>query len=360
VLWLFLVNNLSVKSTYCSILHSGYRLEANDIRNMERAFLLTIAATLAYYSVRLARTDCDLSVAAASDAKINVAFKNKRVWITGGSSGIGKELALQLARIEGVKILISARSLGALEQVQGEIRKIGGHCEVLVVDLADVRSLDAKCETARGLLGGDVDIIVNNGGVSQRALGVECSLDVDLQLLNVDFVSATVITKNLARKWLEREDKTSPRGVINISSLAGKMGVPLRTYYCASKFALIGFMDSLRTEIAHEGNVTITNVCPGSVQTNVSKNALMGSGEKFDVTDPNIANGMAVERCVQLILRAHANKLPEVWFFGSRIEKLGVYIAQYAPTLMQMILKRQSVNVRQSYTNAVLASRKKQ
>jgi len=330
---------------------------------MDNKLLIPLSVAAGYILlnlVKLSSSDCDLSLQSASDGAITPCFRNKRIWITGGSSGIGKTLALALSKIEGTHILISARSKSALEEVQSEIQAKGGRCDFLVLDLADLKSLSGKVEEAKTILGGDVDILVNNGGVSQRALGIECSLETDLQLLNVNFTSATVITKALVKGWLNRADKSVPKGVISISSLAGKMGIPLRTYYCASKFALIGFMDSLRSEASVEGNIVFSNICPGSVHTGVSANALTGDGKKFGVTDPNIANGMNVERCAQLILRAHANKLPEVWMFGNRTEKVGVYIAQYLPSLFQIILRKNSATIKQKYTEMILALRQGQ
>merc|ERR1719229_545156 len=100
--------------------------------------------------------------------------------------------------------------------------------------------------------------------------------------------------------------------IVNISSIAGKIGGPLRTAYCGAKFALIGYMDSLRTEVTHYG-LHITNVCPGSVQTEVSKNALKADGSSFGVTDSNIGNGVRVNRCAELILIGISNKLHEIW-----------------------------------------------
>lgn len=298
----------------------------------------TTLSSLAYYGFRIYATDCDLNVSTASDSPVPAAFKNKRIWVTGASSGIGKELGIQIAKLGGT-VLLSARSEQGLLEVKKLIEEFQGKCEILVLDLADLTSLSEKVVIARKLLGGDVDILVNNGGVSQRGFANTTKFEVDEFIMKVNYFSAVILTKALLTNWLSRPNKDSdPKGVINVSSLAGKLGTPLRTAYSGSKFALLGFMDALRTEV-FDSNIVVTNICPGSVATNISKNALKGTGEKFGVTDSNIAKGMKVERCVKLILRAYANKITEIWAFGNPNEK-AIYLAQYAPGLFQKLFLR--------------------
>jgi len=320
---------------------------------------LVVIAAAAYLGIRFARTDCDLTLASASDEIAPRKFANKRVWITGASSGIGKALALAIGKIPGTTVLISARSEATLLEVKNEILRAGGKCEILVLDLADLASLNAKVNEARAILGGDVDIMVNNGGISQRSMAKDSTFETDMQILNVDFVSATIITKALVKGWETRPDKSEAKGVISIASLAGKIGTPLRTFYCASKFALIGFMDSLRTEVASQSNIVFTNICPGSVSTNIALNALKGSGEKFGAMDKHIANGMNVDRCAQLIIRAYANELPEVWTFGNPMEKIGAYVAQYFPWVFFRVIVKGNLLMKRNHDEMVEAARKK-
>jgi short-subunit dehydrogenase len=315
---------------------------------------------MAYYGIRLAISDCDLTLGSADEKKVKQKFRNKRVWITGGSSGIGKALAIRIGKIEGSTILISARSESALRDVQKLITEAGGKCEVLVLDLADLPSLNDKVREARELLGGDIDILVNNGGISQRSMAKDTGFETDMQIMKVDFLSASILTKAMLETWLNRADKSEPKGVISIASLAGKMGVPLRTFYCAAKFALVGFMDSLRSEVSSDGNIVFTNICAGSVCTNIAKNALVGNGEKFGVTDAHIANGMNVDRCAGLIVKGYANELPEVWMFGSAKEKVGVYLAQYMPAIFQQIVVKGNTMMKRNYTEMILAAREKE
>lgn len=323
---------------------------------------ILVGLALAYYAGRLAAADCDLQVASASAALVGLKLKNKRVWITGASSGIGRELSKQVAR-HGGHLLLSARTASALAQVQREILEElpRARVSILVLDLADLASLRVKTWEARSILGGDVDILINNGGVSQRAFALDTSFEAEQHIFNVDFVSATILTKTLLEGWVCRPgDKAKdPKSVCNISSLSGKVGGPLRTAYCASKFALLGFMDALRTEYGYGSghHVSITNVCPGSVNTDVSSNAMSGKGtERFGAKDANILQGMRVERCCELVLLGLASELEEVWMFGARQEQIAAYLAQYAPTLMQYVLRR-TADKQRAYAENILSAR---
>jgi dehydrogenase/reductase SDR family protein 7B len=317
--------------------------------------VILAAAILAYCGYHFGRTDCDLTLRFASEQKIESKFRSKKIWVTGGSSGIGKALAKRLAKVPGTTILISARSEGALKVVKQEIIKDGGRCEMMILDLSDLASFPSKVKEAKELLDGDCDVLVNNGGISQRSVAIDTAHEVDMEILTVDLIAATLLTKLLVTEWMKREDKSEQKGIINISSLAGKIGVPLRTAYCAAKYGLLGFMDALRLEVSIVGNIGITNVCPGSVQTDVSKNARTGAGEKFGVTDSNIANGMDVDRCVDLIAKGYANDLHELWMFGSLQEKFGLYLYQYFPASTRQLLLRNSA----AAIDKVLAAKKK-
>jgi short-subunit dehydrogenase len=244
-------------------------------RSYQALFLVPIMISV-YYGLRLIYTDCDLQLASASQTQCDKLLKGKRIWITGASSGIGKELALYAAR-KGAIVLLSSRNEQSLKEVVKEIESFGGLSRMLVVDLNEIGLLGEKCEMAKELFEADVDILVNNAGVVQRSYAIDMKRETEEYILNVDFVSATILSKSLIKGWKKRDEKEStPKGIINIGSLSGKAGLPLRSYYCAAKFALLGFMDALRCELGSEENITITNVCPGGTRTNASKNALKG------------------------------------------------------------------------------------
>lgn len=252
----------------------------------------------------LYNSDCDLQLASKKLKKSY--FRNKIIWITGASSGIGKQLAKDISGLGvGAKLVLSSRRLEALQRVKRSLRN-PDEAICVPLDLAKPETLD---EAARVVFEHfeHVDILINNGGVSTRDIAAESEYELDERVMTIDFLSAVKLTKLVLPKMLKRK----AGHIVNLSSIAGKLGAPLRTAYCAAKFAIMGYFDALRLEHTLD-NVFVTNICPGSVQTNVDKNALVKDGKMtFGAKDPNIANGMPVERCSKLILTATSNKLDE-------------------------------------------------
>ncbi|MFK7937018.1 MAG: SDR family oxidoreductase [Saprospiraceae bacterium] len=251
-------------------------------------------------------------------------LQNKTVWITGASDGIGKELAIQLAK-EGAKIILTARNIEKLNAVKANLTG-SGHL-VYPMDLLKVATIaDAVTEVLAQV--GSVDILVNNAGISQRSLAKDTLLDVDRKIMELDFFAVVALTKALLPQMLERKSGM----IVCISSVAGKFGAPMRTAYSAAKHAVIGFMDALRAEV-HADHIKVMVVTPGSVRTNISKNALEGDGKKHNVTDPLIENGIPVEVCVRKIIKGIKNDTPEL-LIGSSREKFAVYARRFYPKLL--------------------------
>ena len=251
-------------------------------------------------------------------------FNNKTAWITGASGGIGKELAIQMANA-GAKIILTARNVEKLNAVKDSLPG-NGHL-VYPKDLLKTEAIpDAVKEVVAKV--GNIDILVNNAGVSQRSLAKHTNLEVDRKIMELDYFSAVILTKSLLPHMIERRQGL----ILSISSIAGKMGTPMRTAYCAAKHALIGFMDALRAEV-HADGIRVMVVNPGSVQTDISMNALEGDGSKHNVTDPLIANGFPVEECVRRIINGIKNGTPELLIAKGK-EKLAVYARRFYPTLL--------------------------
>lgn len=251
-------------------------------------------------------------------------FKNKIVWITGASDGIGKEMAIQMAK-EGAKIILTARNIEKLNAVKDSLD--GNEHWVYPMDLLNV---DTIPQTVNDVLEkiGSVDILVNNAGISQRSLAKDTLIDVDRKIMELDYFAVATLTKSV----LPQMQKKKSGHIIAISSVAGKMGVPMRTAYCAAKHAVIGFMDALRAEI-HADNINVMVVTPGSVKTNISVNALEGDGKKHNVTDPLIENGIPVEVCVQKIIKGIKNNTPELLIADGKT-KFAVYARRFYPRLL--------------------------
>mmetsp|Transcript_8174 Transcript_8174/g.13197 ORF Transcript_8174/g.13197 Transcript_8174/m.13197 type:complete len:332 (-) Transcript_8174:412-1407(-) len=281
-----------------------------------------VAARLVWQAIKaLCLSDADL---VTYDAVLQPEyFRSKVVFITGGSSGIGKQIAIELDRLNvGVKIVLGARRVDALEEASKTLK-----CEskCVRVDLENLESLENVVKEVTGVFG-RVDILVNNGGISTRAFAAETSFNVDERVMKINYLSHAKLAKLVLPGMIQRKQGH----IINISSLAGKLGSPLRSAYSASKFAVLGFFNCVRLEVFEHG-VHVTNVCPGSVQTDVARNALLSNGSQFNSEDPHIANGQTVERCARLVLAAASNHITESWFFGSPKEKLASYFSQYCP-----------------------------
>jgi len=207
--------------------------------------------------------------------------------------------------------------------------------------VTDYAILEAKV-TEAWEWAGRVDILVNNAGVSQRSLAIHTDPQVYTDLINIDLIAPIWLTQ----LQLERMSKAGGGHIVAISSVAGRIGPPLRSAYAAAKHGLIGYMDSLRAEVSNRHNIQVTNVLPGSVATNVSRNAMTADGSKRGKSDANIEGGSQPADCAKAILDAIVDNKPELLFaqgmelelalqrhadpqtFLSKISELGAQIAE--------------------------------
>lgn len=232
-------------------------------------------------------------------------FVDKTVWITGASSGIGQALAEAFAA-EGAHIILSGRRMDALETVASDIET---DTLVLPFEATDYDALPQAVDTA-WTWKGRVDILVNNAGVSQRSLAIDTDPEVYRDLINIDLIAPIWLTQ----LQLKRMSEAGGAHIIAISSVAGRIGAPMRTAYSAAKHGLIGYMDALRAEAATVHNIKITNVLPGSVATNVSRNAFTADGSKRGMSDSAIEGGDSPADCAAAILDAVVTEAPELLF----------------------------------------------
>jgi len=262
-------------------------------------------------------------------------FHQKRIWITGASSGIGEALAYSLAEY-GAQLILSARNETELHRVAATAQSRGaGGVLVQPLDLAQHDAIPGIVTSVLKQVG-KVDILVNCGGISQRSRGMDTSLEVDKQIMAVNFFGTITLTKALLPSML-----THQLGhVVTVTSLTGKFGSPLRSTYAASKHALHGFFDSLRAEFAHTP-IRFTLVCPGFVRTNVSINALTGTGRAQGTMDDATENGLAPEVAARHILRAIERGKEEVWIGGKEV--LGVYLKRFFPAWFSKVLAKAKV-----------------
>ena len=227
-------------------------------------------------------------------------FADKIWWITGASSGIGSALAAALAKRKA-KLVLSGRNTEALNAVA---RASDAPHLVLPFEATDYAGLPALVERAwtwASSEGGPIHGLVNNAGITQRSLAVETVFDVYQRIVGVDLLAPIALTQAL----LPRMVKAGGGQLVAISSVAGIVGAPLRSAYSAAKHGLIGYHDSVRAETAHLG-IKVLVVAPGSVRTNVSKNALDARAEVRGVSDRAIDNGMDPSLAAERILEALA------------------------------------------------------
>ena len=261
-------------------------------------------------------------------------FQNKVVWITGASSGIGEALAMAFAQ-KGVKLILSARR-------ESELLRVKENCsnspEVMILPL-DLSQSDTFGEKAKEVLNrfGQIDILVNNGGISQRSLAKDTQTEVDRQIMEVNFFGTIGLTKAVLPSMIAKKSGH----LVVISSVVGKAGVPFRTSYSASKHALHGYFDALRAECWKE-NLKVLLVCPGFVKTEVSINALKGDGSKHSVMDDTTKRGLSPEKCASEILKAIQKDKQEVVISGMR-EKYGIIMKKYFPRLFAKIIRKAKV-----------------
>jgi dehydrogenase/reductase SDR family protein 7B len=262
-------------------------------------------------------------------------FQQKRVWITGASSGIGEALCKAFAR-QGAHLIISARN-------EMELQRVAAECATLGAASVIVKPLDLSNQNAiQGIVQqviqqtGKLDILVNNGGISQRALVKDTPLDVDRMLMNVNYLGTVAMTKAVLPVML-----THQLGhIVTITSLTGKFGAPLRSSYAASKHALHGFFDSLRAELTNTP-IKITLICPGYVRTNISINALTSDGTGQGTMDDATNKGMDPDVLAEKILRDIMRGKQEVYYGGK--EMLGVYLKRFFPGYFSKVIGKMKV-----------------
>lgn len=261
-------------------------------------------------------------------------FNHKIIWITGASSGIGKSLAIALSK-QHTKLILSSRNETELNAVKNACQN-PENVKVLPLDLENYTSMLAKVEEALGLFG-SVDMLFNNGGISQRSLAKDTSIAVDKRLMDVNYLGTVALTKALLPHFIE---KNSGHFVV-ITSIVGKIGTPLRSSYAASKHALHGFFDSLCAEV-YQHNIKITLACPGFVQTNVSINALTADGTPQNKMDSATKNGLTPEAFVKKLLKAVRREKQEVYIGGFK-EKLAVSVKRFFPKLLSKMIQKMAV-----------------
>ncbi|HEY8935849.1 MAG TPA: SDR family oxidoreductase [Cyclobacteriaceae bacterium] len=260
---------------------------------------------------------------------------NKVIWITGASSGIGEALAYELAK-KGARLILSARRKEELERVKGNCpAEFQPNVRVLALDLTSLSTLKLCVEAAIQFFG-RVDILVNNGGISQRSLVNETSIDVDKRLMDVNFFGTVTLTKHLLPHFVKRKEGH----FVNVSSVTGKFGTPYRSGYAASKHALHGFFDAVRAE-HYKDNIKVTMICPGFIHTPITLSAVTGNGTPLNKMDEAQYKGKPADWCARKIVKAMEKQKEEVYIGGKEV--FAVYLKRYFPKLFSIVIRNVAV-----------------
>ena len=254
------------------------------------------------------------------------------IWITGASSGLGEAIALELAKTKNIKLVLSARRADEIQRVASQTKLPTQDMLVLPMDMTDIPSLPGHVETVRQRFG-RIDYVFQNAGISQRSTVMDTDFSVYERLMQVNYFGVVALTKAVLPLMLAQGSGY----FVVTSSVAGKIGTKLRSGYSASKHALHGFFDSLRAELADVG-IRVTIVCPGYIRTEISINALSGTGQTHNKMDDNQANGMAPDEFARRLLKAVKQQKEELYIGGKEI--FGVYLKRFFPNILSWGLRK--------------------
>ncbi len=261
-------------------------------------------------------------------------FNGQVVWITGASSGIGEALVYAFAE-RGAQLIISSRNKPDLEKVKSNCKVPAEKILVLAFDLSEPETIAAKSREAMAACG-RIDYLIHNAGIASRSLVQETDMKVFRMVMETNYFGTVAITRAVLPSML-----VNKKGhFVVISSLSGKFGVPKLSAYAASKHALHGFFDSLRTEVQDQG-VDISIIIPGFINTQIITRSVDGHGNirgrNLDINE----KGMSAEHCAQKIIAAVEKKKQEVVIGGSEI--WSVYINRYFPRGFNRLMGRHPI-----------------
>jgi short-subunit dehydrogenase len=258
-------------------------------------------------------------------------FKDKTIWITGASSGIGKAVALELSRYN-THLILSGRNNKALEEVARICLQNGGTVTLVPFDLNDPESVS---NATTKILGDNlkIDCLYHFGGISQRSFVNETPLHVDRKIFEVNYFGTISLTKAILPGMI----KNGGGHIAVTSSIVGKFGFPYRSSYSASKHALHGFFESLRAENS-KNNIRVSVIIPGRIKTNISVNAVDKDGNSYGKMDHGQDKGMSAEDASKKICRNLAKEKKEILVGGADL--LMVQIRRFCPPLYYYLSSR--------------------
>jgi len=258
-------------------------------------------------------------------------MKNKVVVITGGSSGIGKALAFEFGR-HGAKIVVTGRQIERLDETRTELEAAGITCLALHADVSQEEEVKKMVEEVIHKFN-RIDVLINNAGISMRALIEDVEIEVIKKVMDINFYGAVYATKYCLPHIVETKGS-----VVGISSIAGYRGLPARVGYSTSKFALQGFLEVLRTEMLYKG-VHVLIACPWFTTSNIRKTALAADGHVQGESPRKEEKMMSAEDCARRIFKGTV-KRRKVLILTLQ-GKLLVFLNNLVPGFMDKVVYRQ-------------------
>jgi dehydrogenase/reductase SDR family member 7B len=261
------------------------------------------------------------------------------VWITGASSGIGLACA-EIYAAKGARVILSSRREDVLQKVADDLSyrlklKREKAFVIAPLDLEISDSLDGVVKRVLNEVD-SVDIMIHCGGISQRSLAIETSLEVDRRIMEIDYFGTIALTKSLLPHFVKRQAGQ----FVVVTSLMGVFSSPLRSGYCGAKHALHGFFGALRAEHYKDG-IGITMVCPGFIATNLSLNAVTGDGSKQGTMDVKTGYGMTSLNCAKRLVKGVEKRKPEI--FIGKSELIAIYLKRFFPGIFRIIIRKVAV-----------------
>uniref|UniRef100_A0A8C5KFF3 Dehydrogenase/reductase SDR family member 7B n=1 Tax=Jaculus jaculus TaxID=51337 RepID=A0A8C5KFF3_JACJA len=270
-------------------------------------------------------------------------LRNAVVVITGATSGLGRECA-RVFHAAGAKLVLCGRNVEALEELSRELAASQGQTHkphTVTFDLSDPGAISVAATKILQCFG-YVDILINNAGISFRGTITDTTVDVDRKLMETNYFGPVALTKALLPSMVKRKQGH----IVTISSIQGKISIPFRSAYAASKHATQAFFDCLRAEMEQDA-IEVTVISPGYIHTNLSVNAVTGDGSIYGAMDKNTAQGRSPAEVALDVLAAVGKRKKDV-VLADFLPSVAVYLRTLAPGLFFKVMASRARKERKS------------
>jgi short-subunit dehydrogenase len=264
----------------------------------------------------------------------NQGLKDKVVIITGATSGIGEACAMVFGR-NGAKIVITGRNQQKLDHTLGQLKSQNIDALAILADAAKESDIQQMAEKTISHFG-KIDVLINNAGISMRALFQDLDLDVFKQVMDTNFYGTVYATKYCLPEILKNKGS-----IVGISSINGFRGTPARTAYSASKYAMNGFLEALRTEVMNKG-VHILVASPGFTASNIRNGALTAHGKSQGESPRDESKMMSPESVAKAILKSTLKRKRDLILTTQG--KMAVFLNKWLPSMMDGIVYKEMAN----------------